>query len=129
MQKFNVYSIYDVKAETYGNLFICPNDALALRIFEQVAQFSGNPDHQRYPEDFALYCIGAFLDSSGVLSSDTPRLVCSMISVCKQSRGAAVGGDSPLKSQSANNEVSSADAESSFPACDAEETTFSKSEE
>ena len=126
MQKFNVYSIYDVKSQTYGNIFCLGTDGLACRLLGQIVGFGGNPDYQRYPEDFALYCLGTFDDFSGALVSESPRLICTVQSALHdlQSRGAAVGGLSPLKSQSANDSVSSADAENSSPACDAEDTSL-----
>ena len=127
MQRYNIYSIYDVKAQTYGSPFTCINDALASRIVAQLVQFSGNADYQRYPEDFSVFCIGSFVDDSALVTSDTPRLVFSLSSVIAQLRGAAVGGESPLKPQSANSQVSSVDAENSIPACDAEDNPSVKS--
>ena len=127
MQKFNIYSIFDVKAQTYGTPFTCINDALAARVIAQLVQFSGNPDYQRYPEDFSVFCIGSFVDDTGLVVADSPRLVFSLTSVMAQLRGAAVGGESPLKPQSANSHVSSVDAENSTPACDAEDNSSIKS--
>ena len=122
MQTYNVYSIYDVKAQTYGNLFIAPSDGVAVRLVRQVIEFSGNTDYQRYPEDFALYCLASYIDSDGSILPCQPRLVTTFISCISEGRGAAVGGVSPLKSQSASDVVSSADAEKSIPACDVEDT-------
>ena len=99
MQEQKVYSIYDTKAETYGNIFTCLTDGLASRVFAHVALFSGNADYARYPEDFALYCVGSFMDGSGDLVAARPRLVCTLTSVLQhcQKQGAAVGDGVPLK--------------------------------
>ena len=124
MEKRNVYSIFDVKASCYGNIFASSTDGLALRVFEQIVQFGGNPDYQRYPEDFALYCIGEFLDTTGDLTPCRARLVTTALSVLQQSRGAAVGGESPLKQQSAENADSADAVNDSKPACDVESETI-----
>ena len=118
MQKFTIYSIYDVKAQAYGSPFVALNDALAARVVAQILAYGGNPDYQRYSEDFSLFAIGDFCDDSGLVSSCGPRLVFSLSSIAAQLRGAAVGGESPPKSQSAG-VVSSPDAASDVPpACD-----------
>lgn len=102
MQEVKVYSIYDTKAKSYGNIFTCLTDGLASRVFANIALCSGNPDYTRYPEDFALYCVGSFMDGSGDLVPARPQLVCTLMSVLQhcQKQGAAVGDGVPLKSQS-----------------------------
>lgn len=126
MQQYNVYSIYDVKAQTYGNIFISTTDGLALRLVRQIIEFGGNPDYARYSEDFALYCLGGYTDTDGLLIPMQPRLISTFTSVLRESRGAAVGGESPLKQQSASPVDSSSDAEKPIPVCDDEESPFSK---
>ena len=117
MQKYNLYAIYDMKAQTYGTPFPALNDALAARMVTQILQYGGNPDYQRYPEDFSVFCIGDFVDISALVTSHTPRLVFTLGSLISQVRGGAVGGNFPLKPQSANNSAAD-DAEKSSPACD-----------
>lgn len=117
MQKFNVYSIFDVKAQAYGAPFVALNDSLALRIVSQLVAYGGNPDYQRYSEDFSVFCLGDFDDCSGVVAACNPRLVFGLTAIVAQLRGAAVGGASPLKSQSAG-EVAPDAAPDVSPACD-----------
>lgn len=121
-----LYSIFDVKAQAYGNVFSCATDGLAERVFAQIIVNGGNPDYTNYAADFCLYCVGSFDNNSGAVVSCSPRMVISAISVLERIRGAAVG-DLPLKSQSAS-EVDSSDAsEVSKTACDDDETSSSVS--
>lgn len=129
MQKYSVYSIYDCKAQTYGNLFIASTDGLALRLLRQLIEYGGNPDYTRYSEDFALYCLASYTDTDGHISPCQPRLISTFVSVVNEIRGAAVGGESPLKSQSVNNAESDTDAASSAPACDVEDSAISQLKE
>lgn len=123
MQNMKIYSIYDMKAESYGNLFVAVTDGIASRCFAQVVAFSGNEDYARYPEDFTLYCLGEFNNGTGDVCPERPRPVTSALSVLSMIRGAAVGGASPLKQQSAEN-VDSADAVADKkPACDVESSS------
>lgn len=56
----------------------------------------------KYPDDFALYCVGSFDDETGkFLNLDIPEVVASG-SDFAEGRGAAVGGEPPLKSKKAN---------------------------
>lgn len=57
--KLKVYSIFDVKAGTYGTPFFSVNDAIARRSFEDLAKDS-NSTVSRHPEDYSLYQIGEF---------------------------------------------------------------------
>lgn len=52
-----MYSIYDVKAQSYGVPFFSPTDGLAIRSFSQLCQDS-NSTVFSYPEDFTLYRLG-----------------------------------------------------------------------
>lgn len=100
MSKENLYSIFDSKANTYGMVFGSVSDGVAHRMFLS-AVASGNSDISRYPEDFYLFCIGSFDDTTGILDpSVAPRMVVSGVSVLQALRGAAVGGVTPLKPQS-----------------------------
>lgn len=120
MQTMKIYSIYDMKAESYGNLFVAVTDGIASRCFAQVVAFSGNEDYSRYPEDFTLYCLGEFNNGTGDICSERPRPVISALSVLSMIRGAAVGGESPLKQQSAGNADSADAVLNDKPACDVE---------
>lgn len=61
-----IYSIFDKKAIVYSPLMTFENDTYAIREFEHIA--SSGLIH-RYPEDFALYCLGSYDDKVGLISS------------------------------------------------------------
>ena len=70
-----IYSIYDKIAKAYNQPFFLQNDALAVRAFSTNVN---SPDSQisKVPEEFTLYCLGAYDDSDGHLYPFTePRLV------------------------------------------------------
>lgn len=62
-----IYSIYDVKSETYSPPFLQKNDVEAKRSFQEVCN-DKNSMIAKYPEDFTLCSIGTFNDSIGMLS-------------------------------------------------------------
>lgn len=99
-QLMNVYSIYDEKACAFNVPFFCVSDGVAVRNFTDLALDPRSMVHT-HPEDFSLYCIGSFVDDTALLAPSMPvRLICRTADVLQQARGAAVGGESPLKSQS-----------------------------
>lgn len=63
---YRIYSIYDAKAGVFSQPFYAPNRAVAMRSFTDEAR---NPQSQvnRHPADFALYELGAFNDSEGIM--------------------------------------------------------------
>ena len=67
----NVYSIYDKKAEEYGNPFTDTNDWLAIRRLNMEIK---NPDSImiKHAPDFALYKIGKYDTKTGIITADTP---------------------------------------------------------
>lgn len=72
--KMRVYSIYDIKAEEYGPLFLAKNDDVAGRMIKN--QFKD----LLYPQDYDLYCVGLFDVESGYLNGELV-LVCNLVSV------------------------------------------------
>lgn len=69
--EIKVYSIFDLKAETYSQPFYAMNDALAQRIFTDVARDT-ETNIARHPMDFVLMRIGSFDTNTGCLTSDEP---------------------------------------------------------
>lgn len=77
--RVSLYSVYDVKADQYGNPFQSPSNATAIRsFFSEVVRNDPNNVLHSYPGDFFLYAVGFFDTDSGVVESLTPptRLVC-----------------------------------------------------
>lgn len=64
MAMYEVFSVYDSKAEAYLPPFILPKIAQAKRIFEQCVN---SPEHQfgAAPADYTLFRLGNFDDANG----------------------------------------------------------------
>lgn len=94
MIKF-AYCIVDRKAGLYNNPVFYLRDGQAVRDFQTLCS-----DKQtmigRYPEDFALYCVGSFNDELGKFESfDLPRLISQGCDFARQLGGELSGGIPP----------------------------------
>lgn len=73
-----IVSVYDTIANLYGSPFVAINRATAMRSFhgEQAVRPERGP-MQSHPEDFALYQLGTFDDSTGTISLlNPPEFLC-----------------------------------------------------
>lgn len=61
---YNVYEIYDSKAERYQKPVMDINNATVLRSVQQVVN-DPNHDFHKFAEDFTLFLIGTWNDKSG----------------------------------------------------------------
>jgi len=64
-----IYSIYDTKAEHYGNPVFIRTDAEARRMFSQIAT-DEQTEIGRHPEDFILYRIGTWDAENGMIKPE-----------------------------------------------------------
>ena len=65
---FNVYSVYDKKAMSYGPIMMFENDVQCIRNMEMT--FSrGDSVVSRYPADFCVHQVGVFDNDNGNLVS------------------------------------------------------------
>lgn len=128
-QKYNVYSIRDMKGEFYGSPYLARNHALGTRLFAQCLRTPDFPCAQT-PGDFALFHLGTFDDACGHFDNVTPQLVITGNDLIQElTRGAAVGGNTPLKSQSETTDISrDAESKNITPACDHEVSAVSSAE-
>lgn len=62
--KIGIFSVYDSKAEAYLPPFYAHNAAVARRTMEQ-AVTDPNHNFRRYAEDYTLFEVGQFDDSTG----------------------------------------------------------------
>lgn len=62
MKDMKIYAIKDAKAALFGNLFLCVNDAVAQRQFQE--QFKDS----YIKEDLQLYCLGGYDTETGEIS-------------------------------------------------------------
>ena len=69
--KTQIYSVYDTKAEAFGQPFFMQADGIAVRAFAEACK---NPEGEfiKYPNDFTLYQIGMYDDSTASIFSNKP---------------------------------------------------------
>jgi len=68
------YSLFDIKAQHYMTPFFTINDGTAIRSLSQMVNEKEPNMVNQYPDDYNLFCVGSFDDSTGVLSPiDHPR--------------------------------------------------------
>lgn len=67
----NLYSIYDSKAEAFAIPFACPNDGVAKRMLIDTVK-GGGTSLSNHPEDFSLFKIASYEETTGVVTPDTP---------------------------------------------------------
>jgi hypothetical protein len=68
--KLNVYSIFDSAAKAYTNPFFMHNDGLAIRAFSDNVNSEQENNISKHPDQFTLFRIGEFDDSSGEIKTD-----------------------------------------------------------
>lgn len=67
-----IYSIHDIKAESYVQPFLAPNDALALRMLQNACN-DANTDFFKFAEDYSLWRVGKFDQNSGTIEAEKPN--------------------------------------------------------
>ena len=68
-----MYAVKDRAADAFGRPFFCPTDGLAIRSFMDEVNRSGD-DNQLYkhPDDFDLFRLGMYDDSTGLVETFGP---------------------------------------------------------
>lgn len=56
----NLYSLYDVVADSFGPPFVAQNDGVALRMIKQMLQ----SEKAVFVEDYQLYCLSGWVPDS-----------------------------------------------------------------
>ena len=70
-----VYSIYDKAAQAYITPFFMHNKALAMRAFQDNVNAKDENNISKHPEQFSLFCLGEYNDSTGQITPKEPELV------------------------------------------------------
>lgn len=71
---YKLYSIFDLKSQTFSQPVSYVNDEVAKRVIrDMLAQ--NNSLYARHPEDFVLYCIGEFDDSSAQIAVSADKVI------------------------------------------------------
>lgn len=65
MTILSVLSVYDTVANMYGSPFYAISPAVAIRQFQAELARDGDGPMQTHPQDFKLFDLGHFDDSSG----------------------------------------------------------------
>lgn len=79
----NIYSIYDVKAHSFAMPFYAPNNAVAIRLFTQLANDPASQVHSS-PDDFSLFDLGTFDDDGAHFSiHKKPKVVANAVEFIK----------------------------------------------
>lgn len=79
----NIYSIYDKKAEAFGQPFYQHNHELARR---SVIGAAKHPESLLgvHPLDFDVYYLGAFNDENGVITQVSPQHLFNVVDLLKK---------------------------------------------
>ena len=68
---FQIFSIYDSKAQAYFPPFFLPTNAMAVRTFSDMANDKTN-NIGKHPEDFTLFHIGGWDDNQCTIEPLSP---------------------------------------------------------
>lgn len=60
--KFQVFTVFDAKAEVYAQPFYAPTKGVALRSFTDTCNDRGHPFNE-HPEDYVLFHLGEWEDT------------------------------------------------------------------
>ena len=83
--KLNAYTIYDVASGVYMRPFFSQADGQAVRGFKDIAC---DADHEigKHPEDYTLYRIGAFNDTTGKMEGEELEKLATALEMVSSSR-------------------------------------------
>ena len=71
-----IVSVKDTAAQAFGRPVFVPTVSVAVRSFrDEVNRSDSKEDMAQHPEDFELYELGSFDDSTGTIEVIEPRLV------------------------------------------------------
>lgn len=83
MQKLQIFSVFDKKAVAYLQPFYYQQKGQAIRAFEDSVN---NPEtaFNKHPEDFSLYLLGEFDDTTGEITSKKPLHIDEALTLIKK---------------------------------------------
>lgn len=71
-----IVSVKDTAAQAFGRPVFVPTVSVAVRSFrDEVNRSDSKEDMAQHPEDFELYELGSFDDSTGMIEVIEPRLI------------------------------------------------------
>jgi len=66
--KYALYSLHDVKSQSYAQPFYCPNRAVAIRHY-MAAREDESSLVSKFPGDFRLFELAVFDDTTGLIEA------------------------------------------------------------
>lgn len=69
----NVYAVHDKKAKTYETPFCLPNNAYAIRSFQDAV--NKDTPYGKFPEDFELVVLGTYNQETGLLKGEQIKVL------------------------------------------------------
>ena len=81
--KYNIFAVYDSKAEAYMTPFFMSTEGQAVRSFKDAI---ANPDlpFGRHPADFTLFVVGSFNDHNAEVTPMVPKSVGNALELVSQ---------------------------------------------
>jgi len=74
--KVGIYSIYDAKAQAYGQPFFSPRNGTAIRAFtDEVNRADERNPFYKHPDDYSLFHMGDWDDAGEIVPNSTPVLL------------------------------------------------------
>lgn len=74
--KHGVFAVRDRLAAVFGNPFMQPNEVSAIRAFRDTINAVGETNMlHKHPDDFDLYQLGTWDDSTGLYEVGVPRSI------------------------------------------------------
>lgn len=71
-----ILSVKDTAAQAFGRPMFLPTAAVGIRSFrDEVNRLDSGNDMNKHPDDFELYELGFYDDSTGIIEVSTPRII------------------------------------------------------
>lgn len=93
----SVFSVFDTKAAFFAVPFVMQREQMAIRAFSDLVN-DPNTSVNKHPEDYALYVVGMFDDSTGVIEAVQPKCLVTAAS-CLRPPSAVVAYDTNHKGE------------------------------
>lgn len=74
MQKIQIFAVFDKKAVVYMSPFYFLQKGQAIRAFEDSVNDPQSAFY-KHPEDYSLFELGTFDDTSGIITSRNPNFI------------------------------------------------------
>lgn len=77
--KFEIFSVYDAKAEQFNTPMFLPKKGQAIRAFADQVKDPAS-ELAKHPEDYTLFCLGSYESDDGKFEPGTsPVALCSAL--------------------------------------------------